>query len=103
MRLIHLFPTGDVSDGRCLIEVRQGGALLGWISQEVQAGLYRYFPGADNRVAFVFEHRDLAVLYHMISTRNWASDGESRAWAELKHTAGRIPDLDVWGDENHAL
>jgi hypothetical protein len=103
MRPIHLFPTGEVSDGRCLIEVRQGGALLGWISQEAEAGLYRYFPGADNRVAFVFEHRDLAVLYHMISTRNWASDLDGQVVAELKRTAGRIPDRDAWGDENYAL
>jgi len=33
--------------------------------------MYRFFPGADNDIAFVFEHRSLPMLIEAIENRSW--------------------------------
>ena len=56
------------------IDVLCGEALIGRIARESSAGPYRYFPGADNDVAFVFEHRSLPTLRRLIETRSWEAE-----------------------------
>jgi hypothetical protein len=65
------------------LEVRQGETVIGTVVRDEEAGWYRYFPGADNDVAFVFEHRSLRMLLRLIETRSWEAELRrlGRQWA----------------------
>lgn len=47
---------------------------MGHIAHDEGAKVYRYFPGADNELAFVFEHRSLSMLMQLIKTRSWEAE-----------------------------
>lgn len=58
------------------IHVLRGDSVVGRISRDGSEGVYRYFPGADNDVAFVFEERSLSTLLRLIETRSWEAELE---------------------------
>ncbi len=56
------------------IHVLRGDSIVGRIARDEVVGAYRYFPGADNDVAFVFEHNSLSMLLRLIETRSWEAE-----------------------------
>jgi len=64
------------------IHVLRGDSIVGRIARNEAAGAYRYFPGADNDVAFVFEHSSLAMLLRLIETRSWEAELQRIGQAE---------------------
>lgn len=36
--------------------------------------MYRFFPGINNEIAFVFEHRSLQRLIEAIDSRSWEQE-----------------------------
>lgn len=52
-------------------EITHGGTVIGRVALDRSGRLYRYFPGADNDVAYVFEHGDLGSLLRLIENRSW--------------------------------
>ncbi len=53
------------------MEVCRNGALIGHIARSPGGRMYRFFPGINNEIAFVFEHRNLASLIEAIDSRSW--------------------------------
>ena len=53
------------------MEVCRNGAVVGHIDRSPGGRMYRFFPGADNDIAFVFEHRSLPMLIEAIENRSW--------------------------------
>lgn len=53
------------------MEVCRNGAVIGHIARAAGGRMYRYFPGIDNDIAFVFEHRNLQMLVNAIESRSW--------------------------------
>jgi hypothetical protein len=53
------------------MEVCKNGAVIGHIARSREGRMFRYFPGADNDIAFVYEHRNLQMLIQAIENRSW--------------------------------
>ncbi len=53
------------------MEVCRNGAVIGHIARAKGGRMYRYFPGSDNHIAFVYEHRSLQMLVDAIEGRSW--------------------------------
>ncbi len=56
------------------MEVCRNGAVIGHIVRAPDGRTYRYFPGIDNEIAFVFEHRCLQTLVALIDDRSWEGE-----------------------------
>ncbi len=59
------------------MEVCRNGAPIGHIARSPGGRMYRFFPGIDNDIAFVFEHRSLERLIEAIDSRSWERELDS--------------------------
>ncbi|HYP17801.1 MAG TPA: hypothetical protein VEQ65_11375 [Opitutus sp.] len=56
------------------VEVVRSGVVVGRIILDPKARVHRFFPGAENDVAFVFEHRSLNAVLAMVNARSWRAE-----------------------------
>ena len=75
-------------------EVTHGGAVIGRVALDRSGRLFRYFPGVDNDVAYVFVHDDFGSLLRLIENRSWELELQQIKTAQRENGIARAGMVD---------